>query len=79
MQPGYNEQIVVDNKHVLIIAVNLTTDGNDNRQLKPMIQKTQKTVQKALKLNKTQMNEKLNKTAILTDYGYFNYEGIDFY
>ena len=79
MQPRYNEQIVVDNKHGLIIAVNLTTDGNDNRQLKPMIQKTQKTVQKALKLNKTQMNEKLNKTAILTDYGYFNYERIDFY
>ena len=79
MQTGYNEQIVVDNKHGLIIAVNLTTDGNDNRQLKPMIQKTQKTVQKALKLNKTQMNEKLNKTAILADYGYFNYEGIDFY
>ena len=29
MEPGYNEQIVVDNKNGIIIAVNVSTDGND--------------------------------------------------
>lgn len=46
MQTGYNEQIVVDNKNGLIIAVDVTQDANDLKQLIPMIQKTQETLLK---------------------------------
>ncbi|RAP48085.1 MAG: hypothetical protein BZ136_05340, partial [Methanosphaera sp. rholeuAM74] len=41
MQTGYNEQIVVDNKNGLIIAVDVTQDANDQNQLLPMITQTQ--------------------------------------
>lgn len=79
MQPGYNEQIVVDNKNGLIIAVDVTTDGNDNKQLKPMIEKTIETLSKALNLTKEEVkNDILNDTKLLTDYGYFSYEGIEY-
>jgi len=46
MLPGYNEQMMVDNKNGLIIAVDVTTAGNDNLQLKPMIQKTEEMLSK---------------------------------
>ncbi|MBR0472087.1 MAG: transposase, partial [Methanosphaera sp.] len=78
MQPGYNEQIMVDNKNGLIIAVDVTTAGNDNVQLKPMIQKTEETLSKSLDLTTEEIKEKLNGTNLLADNGYFNYEGIDF-
>ena len=35
MQPGYNDKLVVNNKNGLIITVDVTKEGNDNKQLKP--------------------------------------------
>ena len=34
---GYNCQIAVDDKHKLIVAVDVVQDGNDTRQLEPMM------------------------------------------
>lgn len=36
-QVAYNAQIVVDAKHKLIVAFDLTNDGNDQQQLHPMV------------------------------------------
>ena len=38
---GYNVQIVVDDKHKLIVAEDVTQDGNDVHQLAPMLAKAQ--------------------------------------
>jgi hypothetical protein len=38
---GYNVQIVVDDKHKLIVAQDVTQDGNDSAQLGPMLAKAQ--------------------------------------
>ena len=38
---GYNAQIAVDSKHKLIVAEDLTQDGNDTGQLAPMLKKAQ--------------------------------------
>jgi transposase len=55
---GYNVQIVVDDKHKLIIADEVTQDGNDTAQLAPMLAKAQEILQSE------------NLTA-LADAGYF--------
>lgn len=42
---GYNVQIVVDSKHKLIVADEVTQDGNDSQQLAPMLKKAQEVLQ----------------------------------
>ena len=42
---GYNVQIAVDSKHKLIVAEEVTQDGNDTAQLSPMLEKAQKILQ----------------------------------
>ncbi|MGZ4979090.1 MAG: IS1182 family transposase [Methylobacter sp.] len=42
---GYNVQIVVDDKHKLIVAEDVTQDGNDVHQLAPMLAKAQDLLQ----------------------------------
>lgn len=42
---GYNVQIVVDDKHKLIVAEEVTQDGNDVHQLAPMLAKAQDLLQ----------------------------------
>ncbi len=42
---GYNVQIVVDDKHKLIVAEEVTQDGNDVHQLAPMLAKAQDILQ----------------------------------
>jgi len=42
---GYNVQIVVDDKHKLIVAEEVTQDGNDSHQLAPMLAKAQDILQ----------------------------------
>ena len=42
---GYNVQIVVDDKHKLIVAEAVTQDGNDVHQLAPMLAKAQAILQ----------------------------------
>ena len=36
---GYNCQIAVDDKHKLVVAEDVVQDGNDSRQLEPMMTK----------------------------------------
>jgi hypothetical protein len=38
---GYNVQIAIDDKHKLIVAEEITQDGNDTHQLVPMLAKAQ--------------------------------------
>lgn len=78
MQPGYNEQIVVDNKNGIVIAVDVTMQGNDQKQLKPMIEKVEDNLQKALGLTDEQLREILEDTDVLADNGYFSYEGVNY-
>ncbi|RAP52265.1 MAG: hypothetical protein BZ137_08860 [Methanosphaera sp. rholeuAM130] len=77
MQTGYNEQIVVDNKNGLIIAVDVTTDGNDQKQLVPMLEKTEENIQKVLNITHQEYKEQFKNIDLLADYGYFTYEGVD--
>lgn len=42
-QLGYNAEIVVDEKHGLIVAADVTQENNDRRQLGPMIQAVKET------------------------------------
>lgn len=70
-QTGYNEQIVVDNKNGLIIAVEVTTDANDQKQLIPMINKTQETLQEALQLTNEESEQIMQNMDILADNGYY--------
>jgi len=42
---GYNVQIAVDAKHKLIVASDVTQDGNDRGQLVPMLEKAQDVLQ----------------------------------
>lgn len=42
---GYNVQIVVDDKHKLIVAEDVVQDGNDMGQLAPMLEKSQEILQ----------------------------------
>ncbi len=42
---GYNVQIAVDDKHKLIVAQDVTQDGNDSHQLSPMLEKSQEIMQ----------------------------------
>ncbi|MCK4705260.1 MAG: transposase, partial [Gammaproteobacteria bacterium] len=42
---GYNAQIVVDSKNKLIVADDVTQDGNDSQQLAPMLKKAQQVLQ----------------------------------
>ena len=37
---AYNSQIVVDNKHKIIVATNITSQGNDLKQLHKMSKET---------------------------------------
>nr|VFJ91367.1 MAG: Transposase [Candidatus Kentron sp. H]VFJ93985.1 MAG: Transposase [Candidatus Kentron sp. H]VFJ99138.1 MAG: Transposase [Candidatus Kentron sp. H] len=42
---GYNVQIAVDSKHNLIVAEEVTNDGNDTKQLAPMLEKAREILQ----------------------------------
>jgi transposase len=42
--PGYNVQIAVDSQHKLIVAQDVTQDGNDTQLLAPMLEKAQEIV-----------------------------------
>lgn len=75
-QTGYNEQIVVDNKNGLIIAVDVTTDGNDQKQLMPMIKKSEENIQKALNLTTEEFQEQYSDMDVLADYGYYSYDQV---
>lgn len=42
---GYNVQIAVDSQHKLLVAVEVTQEGNDTQQLMPMLTKAQEVLQ----------------------------------
>ena len=76
MQTGYNEQIAVDNKNGLILAVTVTQDANDQRQLIPMIKNTQNNIQQALNLTNQETEEIMHNMDILADNGYYTNQTI---
>lgn len=75
-QTGYNEQIVVDNKNGLIIATDVTQDGNDQKQLLPMIIQTQENLQQALNIPPEEAETLMHNTTVLADYGYYTNKAI---
>jgi len=70
-QTGYNEQIVVDNKNGLILATDVTQDGNDQKQLIPMIKQTQENLQQALNIPTQEIETVMHNITVLADYGYY--------
>ncbi|AWX33484.1 hypothetical protein AW729_10450 [Methanosphaera sp. BMS] len=74
MQTGYNEQIVVDNKNGIIIAVDVTQDANDQNQLLPMIEQTQNNLQEALNITTEETEQLIHNMDILADNGYYKDE-----
>jgi transposase len=56
---GYNVQIAVDDQHKLIVASEVTQDGNDSHQLSPMLEQAQEILQS-------------DKLTGLADSGYYN-------
>lgn len=74
MQTGYNEQIVVDNKNGLILAVDVIQDANDQKQLIPMIHETQNNIQEALNITTTEADNIMHNTDVLADNGYYTNE-----
>ena len=76
MQTGYNEQIAVDNKNGLILAVTVTQDANDQKQLIPMIKNTQNNIQQALNLTNQESEEIIHNMDILADNGYYTNQTI---
>ena len=76
MQTGYNEQIVVDNKNGLILAVDVIQDANDQKQLIPMIHETQNNIQEALNITTTEADNIMHNTDVLADNGYYTNETI---
>ena len=69
-QTGYNEQIVVDNKNGLILATDVTQDGNDQKQLLPMIKQTQENLQQALNIPIEEAETLMHNITVLADNGY---------
>lgn len=61
---GYNCQIAVDQDHGLIIAESVTQDGNDLRQLEPL-------------LRQTRLNTGWLPSVVTADSGYLNFEQIE--
>lgn len=60
---GYNVQIAVDQKHKLLIACEVTNDGNDQGQLEPMAKKAQRVLG-------------VETLEVAADTGYFNVQHI---
>jgi len=67
IRAGYNVQIAGDNKNKLLIANDVTNDGNDKNQLKPMVRKVE---------NIKQELEIKNKTELGADAGYYSEKNI---
>ncbi len=69
---GYNTQMAVDGKHKLIVAVEVTRDGNDSQQLAPMVDKAREAL-------------KADALSVVADAGYYSKqqlkacEGLDVY
>ena len=55
----------------------MTTDGNDQKQLMPMIEKAEQNLQKALNMTPEQFQEIYPDIDVLVDYGYFNYDQVE--
>ncbi len=61
--PGYNVQIVVDEKHKLLVACEVTNEGNDLRQLEPMAKNAKQVLE-------------VETLEAVADTGYFNVQHI---
>ncbi len=60
---GYNVQIAVDEKHKLLVACEVTNDGNDQRQLEPMAKNAKQVLE-------------VETLEAVADTGYFNVQHI---
>ena len=60
---GYNVQTVVDDKHKLLVACEVSQDGNDENQLEPMAVKAKETLE-------------VERLDVAADTGYFNAQQI---
>ena len=61
--PGYNVQIAVDEKHKLLVACEVTNEGNDQRQLEPMAKNAKQVLE-------------VETLEAVADTGYFNVQHI---
>ena len=61
--PGYNVQIAVDEKHKLLVACEVTNEGNDLRQLEPMAKNAKQVLE-------------VETLEAVADTGYFNVQHI---